>query len=100
MARAGGSIFEVAAAGKPAILVPYPAAAADHQTGNARWMVDGGAAVVVADAELTPQRLRAEVDALLGDPGRLAAMGAAARALARPDAAARIAAEVRAAAGG
>ena len=100
VARAGGSIFEVAAAGKPAILVPYPAAAADHQTGNARWMVDGGAAVVVADAELTPQRLRAEVDALLGDPVRLAAMGAAARALARPDAAARIAAEVRAAAGG
>ena len=99
VARAGGSIFEVAAAGKPAILVPYPHAAADHQTGNARWMADGGAAVVVADRELTPERLRAEVEALLGDPARLGAMAGAARALARPDAAERIAAEVRAAAG-
>ena len=98
VARAGGSIFEVAAAGRPAILVPYPFAAADHQTGNARWMVDGGAAIVVPDPELTPERLRAEVDALLGDRERMVAMGAAARALARPDAAARIAAEVRAAA--
>ena len=100
VARAGGSIFEVAAAGKPAILVPYPFAAADHQTGNARWMADGGAAVIVPDAELTPQRLRAEVDALLADRERLRAMGDAARELARPDAAARIAAEVRAAAAG
>ncbi len=99
VARAGGSIFEVAAAGKPAILVPYPHAAADHQTGNARWMADGGAAVVVADRDLTPERLRAEVEALLGDPARLGEMARAARALARPDAAERIAAEVRAAAG-
>jgi len=99
LARAGGSIFEVAAAGKPAILVPYPFAAGDHQTGNARWMADGGAAIVVPDAELTPERLRAEVLRLLGDPERLRAMGEAARTLARPDAAARIAAEVRAAAG-
>ncbi len=98
VARAGGSIFEVAAAGKPAILVPYPHAAADHQTGNARWMVSGGAAVAVPDAELTPERLRAEVSGLLGDRERLERMGEAARALARPDAAARIAAEVRAAA--
>ena len=98
VARAGGSIFEVAAAGKAAILVPYPFAAADHQTGNARWMAEGGAAVVVPDAELTAARLRAEVDALLGDRERLEAMEEASRALARPDAAARIAAEVRAAA--
>ena len=98
VARAGGSIFEIAAHGLPAILVPYPHAAGDHQTANARWMADGGAAVVVPDADLTPARLRAEVDALLGDPGRLAAMARAARALARPDAAARIAAEVLSAA--
>jgi UDP-N-acetylglucosamine--N-acetylmuramyl-(pentapeptide) pyrophosphoryl-undecaprenol N-acetylglucosamine transferase len=98
VARAGGSIFEVAAAGRPAILVPYPHAAADHQTANARWMADGGAAVVVADAELTPERLRAEVTALLADPGRLGRMAAASAALARPGAAAAIAAEVRAAA--
>ena len=94
VARAGGSIFEVAAHGRPAILVPYPHATADHQTANARWMADGGAAVVIPDSELTPQRLRAEVDGLLADPDRLGAMGRAAAALARPDAAQRIAAEL------
>jgi UDP-N-acetylglucosamine--N-acetylmuramyl-(pentapeptide) pyrophosphoryl-undecaprenol N-acetylglucosamine transferase len=98
VARAGGSIFEVAAHGRPAILVPYPHATADHQTANARWMADGGAAVVIADRELTAQRLRAEVDALMDDAGRLEAMGRAAAALARPDAAQRIAAELLAAA--
>jgi UDP-N-acetylglucosamine--N-acetylmuramyl-(pentapeptide) pyrophosphoryl-undecaprenol N-acetylglucosamine transferase len=90
-ARAGGSVFELAAAGLPAILVPYPHATADHQTGNARWMADGGAAVVVADGELDPERLRREAGALLGDPARLEGMSAAARALSRPDAAERIA---------
>ena len=99
VARAGGSIFEIAAHGLPAILVPYPHAAADHQTANARWMVDAGAAVVVPDAELTAQRLGDEVGALLGDPARLAAMAEASRALARPDAARDIAHEVLAAAG-
>ena len=59
MARAGGSVFELAAAGLPAILVPYPHATADHQSGNARWMADGGAAVVVPDAELDADRPRA-----------------------------------------
>ena len=99
VARAGGSIFEVAAAGRAAILVPYPHATADHQTKNARWMERGGAAIVVADGELTPQRLRAEVDALLDDAPRLEAMSAASAALARPDAAEAIAREVWAAAG-
>jgi UDP-N-acetylglucosamine--N-acetylmuramyl-(pentapeptide) pyrophosphoryl-undecaprenol N-acetylglucosamine transferase len=94
VARAGGSIFEVAAHGLPAILVPYPHAAADHQTANARWMVDAGAAVVVSDGELTAQRLDDEVGALLGDPVRLAAMAQASRGLARPDAARDIAREV------
>ena len=94
VARAGGSIFEIAAAGRPAILVPYPAATADHQTGNARWMADGGAAVVLRDADLDGATLRTEVDALLSDPQRLQRMAAAARGLARPDAAARIAEEV------
>ena len=61
VARAGGSIFEIAAAGRPAILVPYPAATADHQTGNARWMQDAGAAEVLRDAELTAERLRGDV---------------------------------------
>jgi UDP-N-acetylglucosamine--N-acetylmuramyl-(pentapeptide) pyrophosphoryl-undecaprenol N-acetylglucosamine transferase len=94
VARAGGSIFEIAAAGKPAILVPYPAATADHQTGNARWMADAGAAEVMPDAELTGESLRVEVDWLLQDRGRLESMATASRSLARPDAAARIADEV------
>src|SRR5881398_3122382 len=94
VARSGGSIFEIAAHGRPAILVPYPHAAADHQAANARWMAEGGAAVVVPDAELTPERLRAEVDALLGDPARLAEMSRAASALARPDAARVVATEL------
>jgi UDP-N-acetylglucosamine--N-acetylmuramyl-(pentapeptide) pyrophosphoryl-undecaprenol N-acetylglucosamine transferase len=99
VARAGGSIFEVAAHGRPAILIPYPYAAADHQAANARWMAEAGAAVVLADADLTPQRLRTEVDGLLAEPERLQAMGRASAALARPDAAQRIAAELLAAAG-
>ena len=98
VARAGGSIFEIAAHGRPAILVPYPYASADHQSSNARWMAQAGAAVVVADAELTPERLSGEVRALLGDRPRLEAMGRASAALARPDAAQRIADEVLAAA--
>ncbi len=54
-------MFELAAAGLPAILVPYPHATADHQTGNARWMADAGAAVVVPDAEVDADRLAREV---------------------------------------
>lgn len=98
VARAGGSIFEVAAHGRPAILVPYPHAAGDHQQANARWMADAGAAVVVPDGELTAERLTAEVDELLGDPTRLEAMSRAAAALARPDAARAVARELLAAA--
>src|SRR3954469_18702063 len=98
VARAGGSIFEVAAHGRPAILIPYPHATADHQTANALWMERGGAAVVIPDADVTPERLRAEVDGLLADPARVEAMGRASAALARPDAAQRIAAELLAAA--
>ncbi len=98
IARSGGSIFEVAAHGRPAILIPYPAAAADHQTANARWMADGGAAVVIRDAELTPARLAHEAGELLHDRTRLAAMSHASAALARPGAAHDIAAELLAAA--
>lgn len=99
VARAGGSIFEVAAHGLPAILVPYPHAAADHQTTNAAWMADAGAAVVVPDAQLTGERLAEEVGRLLADPGRLQQMAHASQRLARPDAARDIAGEVLEAAG-
>ena len=91
VARSGGSVFELAAAGVPSILVPYPHASADHQAGNARFMQSAGAAVVVPDGEVDPERLRAEVSALLADAGRLRAMSEAARAVARPGAAERIA---------
>jgi len=94
LGRSGGSIFEVVAAGRPAILVPYPFATADHQSANAEWMRAGGAATVIADAELNPEGLAREVAAVLGDDARLEQMAAAARQLAKPDAARRIADEV------
>ena len=85
--RAGSStLFELLAAGLPSVLVPSPFVTADHQTANARHMVAAGAAVLVPDAELDGPRLVEEVDALLGDPARLAEMSAAARRAARPDA--------------
>jgi UDP-N-acetylglucosamine--N-acetylmuramyl-(pentapeptide) pyrophosphoryl-undecaprenol N-acetylglucosamine transferase len=98
VARSGGSVFELAQYGLPAVLIPYPHASADHQTTNARWMADAGAAVVIADAELTPERLAAAVGEIVGEPGRLERMAAAARGIARPDAAQVIAREVLSAA--
>ncbi len=94
LARSGGSIFEVVAVGRPAILVPFPYATADHQSANAEWMRAAGAATVIADAELSAERLQTEVGLLIEDPARLQAMAKASRALARPDAAAGIAQEV------
>jgi UDP-N-acetylglucosamine--N-acetylmuramyl-(pentapeptide) pyrophosphoryl-undecaprenol N-acetylglucosamine transferase len=93
--RSGASTsFELLGAGVPAVLVPSPHVTADHQTANARHLVEAGAAVLVPDGELDGARLVAEVDGLLADPGRLDRMGRAARAAARPDAAAAIAALV------
>jgi UDP-N-acetylglucosamine--N-acetylmuramyl-(pentapeptide) pyrophosphoryl-undecaprenol N-acetylglucosamine transferase len=98
VARAGGSIFEVAAHGRPAVLIPYPHATADHQTANARYMERAGAAIVIPDSELSAARLAQDVGHLLADPARLQAMGRASAALARPDAAAAVATEALAAA--
>lgn len=94
VARSGGSVFELAQYGLPAVLVPYPHASADHQTANARWMADAGAAVVIPDAELTGTRLARCVAELVSDRSRLSAMAAASRRLARPNAAQDIAREV------
>jgi UDP-N-acetylglucosamine--N-acetylmuramyl-(pentapeptide) pyrophosphoryl-undecaprenol N-acetylglucosamine transferase len=91
VARAGGSVWEMAAAGKPALLVPYPHATADHQTKNARYFERGGGAVVVPEAELD---LRGKVEELLAEPARLERMAEAMRSLARPDAADEIAEEL------
>ena len=98
ISRSGGSVFELAAIGRPSILVPYPHATADHQTGNAQWLADAGAAIVLRDDECTADRLKEIVGALLIDRHRLEAMGEAARHAARPDAAERIADMVEAAA--
>lgn len=90
--RAGaGTVAELTAAALPSVLVPLPGAPGDHQHRNARALADAGAAVVVPDAECDAARLDEELGALLADPGRLAEMSARARALARPDAAARLA---------
>jgi undecaprenyldiphospho-muramoylpentapeptide beta-N-acetylglucosaminyltransferase len=95
--RSGSSTsFELLAAGAPAVLIPSPYVTADHQTANARHLERVGAALVVPDAELDGPRLVREVDALLADPSRLAAMSAAGRAAAAPSAAADIAALVEA----
>jgi UDP-N-acetylglucosamine--N-acetylmuramyl-(pentapeptide) pyrophosphoryl-undecaprenol N-acetylglucosamine transferase len=94
LGRSGGSIFELTAAGRPAVLVPYPHAAAGHQESNAAWMAEAGAATMIRDDELDAERLAGEVGALLHDAERLAAMAAASVALAMPDAARRIADEV------
>ena len=94
LARSGGSVFELTAAGRPAILVPYPYASAQHQHANARWMERAGAARVIEDAELDAERLLAEARSLITDEELLVEMSAASRSLARPDAAERIATEV------
>ena len=82
---------ELAAAGRPSLLVPFPHATDDHQTHNARVLEQAGAAVRIADAELSAETLVARVSGLAADPERLRAMGRAARSLARPEATGRIA---------
>ena len=85
VSRAGGTVWELAAAGTPSVLVPYPYATADHQTLNARHFEDGGGAVVVPDPEVG--RIPQVVAELLESPERLAAMRESMLRLARPDAA-------------
>ena len=87
--RSGGTVWELAAAGLPAILVPYPFATADHQTLNARYFERGGGAIVVPETELgrVPELARS----LLDDPARLELMAEHMRTLARPNAAREIA---------
>jgi len=94
VARSGGSIAELAALGKPAILVPYPHATADHQRKNAREMVVAGGALLVDDAELGGMLLSRLIAGLLGDRERLGSMASASASLGRPDAAQRVADEI------
>src|SRR5947209_1350992 len=85
LARAGGSVWELAAAGLPAVLVPGAFATGNHQEKNARWFADAGGAVVVPEEE--GARAPQVVEELLAEPDRLAAMAVAMRAVAKPDAA-------------
>jgi UDP-N-acetylglucosamine--N-acetylmuramyl-(pentapeptide) pyrophosphoryl-undecaprenol N-acetylglucosamine transferase len=92
IARAGAStVAELAAIGRPSILVPYPHAADDHQTANARAFAASGACIVMAHASFSAPLLAAALADLLAAPRRLAEMAAAAHAAGRPDAAARLA---------
>ena len=94
IARAGAStVAELCAAGKPAIFVPFPFAADDHQTRNAEAMVRAGAARMVPDAEWNGGRMLEEITRLAGDRVALGRMGQAARKLAYPEAA-RITADI------
>lgn len=86
-----GTIAELTAAGLPSVLVPLPGAPSDHQTRNAQTLERAGAAVVLPDAECDSPRLDALVSQIAKDSDRLASMSAAARSLARPDAAERLA---------
>jgi UDP-N-acetylglucosamine--N-acetylmuramyl-(pentapeptide) pyrophosphoryl-undecaprenol N-acetylglucosamine transferase len=89
------TVSELAAVGLPAILVPYPHAVDDHQTGNARFLSDAGAARLLPQTDLTPELLAGHLTELLADPGLLLTMALAARSKAQPDAAQRVAAACR-----
>ena len=90
--RAGATtLAELAAAGRPVILVPFPFAADDHQRANAEAVRDAGAAVMIEDRDLDGERCATEIAQLANDRPRRDRMAAAARSLARPDAAERIA---------
>ena len=91
LARAGSTVAELAAAGKPSVLVPLPTAADDHQRRNAEVFDHAGAAMMLLQPGLTPDKLLAALAHLLQDPAHLAEMGRAARTLALPGAVERIA---------
>ena len=89
--RAGAStICELQCLGKPAILIPYPYAAENHQYFNAKTLADRGAAIIIEDRDLTPELLTKTVQELIADPARLQAMGEAAKSMAVTDANERI----------
>ncbi|HEY2444411.1 MAG TPA: undecaprenyldiphospho-muramoylpentapeptide beta-N-acetylglucosaminyltransferase [Rhizomicrobium sp.] len=92
ISRSGAStISELAVIGRPSILVPFPFATDDHQTANARVLADAGAAWLAPQRDLTPERLALRLEMIFGAPVELARRARAAHALAKPDAAARLA---------
>ena len=99
LCRSGSSVAELAAAGKPSLLVPFPQAADDHQRRNAEAFARVGAAAVLTQVEMTPERLGKQLAEMLQDEKGLRAMSIRARTLARPDALRRIGEMVRSLAG-
>jgi UDP-N-acetylglucosamine--N-acetylmuramyl-(pentapeptide) pyrophosphoryl-undecaprenol N-acetylglucosamine transferase len=92
LSRSGAStVAELAAGGKPAVLIPFAQAADDHQRRNAEVMAQAGAARVLLEGDLTPEQLQGTLSDLLAQPGKLREMAESARSLAHPDAAERIA---------
>jgi len=101
ISRAGASsVADLTVIGRPAVLVPFAAAAGDHQTANAAGLVEAGAAVLVPEEDLSPAVLAEEIERILGDSGAAAAMARSALAKGRPDAADRLAALVEEVAAG
>ena len=94
LARSGSTVAELAAAGKPSLLVPFAAAADDHQRKNAEVLVAAGAAEMLLQRDVTPDSLQDALFALLEDPARRARMALQAKMLARPGALQKIAAMV------
>jgi UDP-N-acetylglucosamine--N-acetylmuramyl-(pentapeptide) pyrophosphoryl-undecaprenol N-acetylglucosamine transferase len=92
LGRAGaGTVAELALLGKPSLLIPLPQSGGGEQQANAAVLANAGAAIVLDQTEATPERLVREILSLLSDPHRLSTMGAAARGLAQPEAAAKLA---------
>lgn len=95
VSRAGASsIADITVIGRPAILIPYPHAMDDHQTANARGLVEAGGAFLLPEADITPESLAATITAILSDPEGACAMATAAAQAGRPDAARHLAALV------
>ncbi len=94
ISRSGASaVSEIAAVGRPSLLIPYPFASGDHQRVNAEVFEKNGAARAIPNGDVSVARLRSEVELLCGDPAQLARMATAARTLGRPDAARQVAAD-------
>jgi len=95
ISRAGsGAIFEIAASGKPSILVPYLDAAGDHQSENAKIYKETGAALVLRGRNIMPHMLIGLIDKIISNPEQSQKMSEAAREFAKPDAASKIAEEI------
>jgi UDP-N-acetylglucosamine--N-acetylmuramyl-(pentapeptide) pyrophosphoryl-undecaprenol N-acetylglucosamine transferase len=91
ISRAGASsVSDLSVIGRPSILVPYAAATGDHQTANARALVEAGAAILIPEPQFTPEALAAQIAAVLQQPDDAARMAAGALQLGRPDATDRL----------